>query len=164
MKKLRPGGRLARVLGGSSRGMTLIEVLVALALFTIIAITFLSGLTVAARAVFIGDVRTTAESLARAQMEHVKSQDYNSTLVDGEASYGKMGGIPDGYVICSVDRDNKIVNCDPGDGILAVPWDSESGVPLEPVGTDDGLQRIKLVIRHDEGKDIFSLEGYKVDR
>jgi prepilin-type N-terminal cleavage/methylation domain-containing protein len=77
MKRLGLRTKVARVLRGRSRGVTLIEVLIALALFTIIAIVFISGLTVAARAVFIGDQRTTAESLARAQMEYVKSQAYS---------------------------------------------------------------------------------------
>ncbi len=169
MKRVRLSNKVRRTLGGNSGGFTLIEVLVALALFGIIAITFLGGLTTASRAVFTGDVRTTAESLARTQMEYVKSQPYDDQLVDGEASYAKIDSedIPHGYTICSVDRDGATVNCDHSQDIIAVPWDSDNSVPLEPLGAENGLQRIKLVIKHEdqpEDQIIFSLEGYKVDR
>ena len=162
MKKVRPSREVRRIFRGSSGGFTLIEVLVALALFGIIAITFLGGLTTASRAVLTGDVRTTAESLARTQMEYVKSQFYEYAPVDGEKLYVKIDSddIPDGYTICSVNRAGDPVNCDPGQNIIAVPWDSQSN---EDIATDNGLQRIKLVIKH-EDRYIFSLEGYKVDR
>jgi len=63
---------------GHSGGFTFIEVVIALALFAIIGIAFAGGLGTASRAVLTGDIRTNAESLARTQMEYVKSQDYNS--------------------------------------------------------------------------------------
>jgi len=69
--------RVAGALRGRSRGFTLIEVLVALALFGIIAIVFAGGLGTASRAVFTADIRATAESLARSQMEYVKNQEYD---------------------------------------------------------------------------------------
>jgi len=63
---------------GHSVGFTFIEGVIALALFAIIGIAFAGGLGTASRAVLTGDIRTNAESLARTQMEYVKSQDYNS--------------------------------------------------------------------------------------
>jgi len=141
--------------------MTLIEVVVTLALLGIIAVTFLGGLTVAARAALLADIRTTAESLARAQMEYVKKQGYNSTLVDdGHATYAKLVNIPHGYAIWSIDRHDAEVSDTADDPIIAIPWDSQNGRPV-PLGDDDiGLQKIELVIKH-EGKAIFTLEGYK---
>ena len=76
MKKLNLGVKLTRVWHRPSPGFTLIEVLIALALFAIIAIVFAGGLATASRAVLIADVRTRAESLARTQMESIKEQDY----------------------------------------------------------------------------------------
>jgi type II secretory pathway pseudopilin PulG len=143
--------------------MTLIEVLVALALFAIIAIVFAGGLGTASRAVLTADVRTRAESLARTQMESVKNPtcDYEEALDGGVANYTKIMDIPEGYTICSFDRTGyPPVNCDPDDPIIAIPWDSGNNTAV-PV--DNGLQKITLVIRH-EGKDIITLEGYKVDR
>jgi prepilin-type N-terminal cleavage/methylation domain-containing protein len=78
MKRMSPTGRTRKAFRGRSHGFTLIEVLVALALFAIIGIVFAGGLATASRAVFTGDVRTNAESLARTQMEYVKSHGYDS--------------------------------------------------------------------------------------
>ena len=165
MKKVRPSREVRRIFRGSSGGFTLIEVLVALALFGIIAITFLGGLTTASRAVLTGDVRTTAESLARTQMESIKNQEYIPADAydpeesgSGEVVYGEIDINPDefpGYTIWSANRDDEIV-----EDVLGIPWDSEGN---QPVDEDNELQRIKLVIKH-EDRYIFSLEGYKVDR
>ena len=160
MKRVRLSNKVRRTLGGNSSGFTLIEVLVALALFGIIAITFLGGLTTASRAVLTGDIRTTAESLARTQMEYVKNQPYEEAPVDGEAFYNKIDIDDIRYTMWSVNRAGAPVKCDDGDCIIAGPWDTEAG---EAASTDDDLQRIKLVIKH-EGQRIFSLEGYKVKR
>jgi prepilin-type N-terminal cleavage/methylation domain-containing protein len=152
---------------GSSPGFTLIEVLIALALFAIIAIVFAGGLSTASRAATIADIRTRAESLARTQMESVKEQDYQDKdeLVNGEALYLKIPStdIPASYEICSVGRNGTIVKCNNGDPVVGVPWDSATGERLEPLGADDGLQKITLVIKH-ESKEIVTLEGYKVYR
>ena len=76
MKRVRLTNRIRRVFRGSSRGFTLVEVLVALAIFAIIGITFANGLATASRATITADVRTNAESLARTELEYVKSLDY----------------------------------------------------------------------------------------
>ena len=162
MKNLRLRTKVARSLGGSSRGVTLIEVLIALALFSIIAIVFLGGLTVAARAVFIGDQRTTAESLARAQMEFVKSSKYTAALPDagGQAFYPKLepkaagGPVPHNYSIWSVNRTGDVLYGD--DEIIAIAWNSTAG---DYANTETGLQKITLVIKHDD-RVVFTLEGF----
>ena len=60
------------------KGMTLIEVLIAIALLGMIAVPFLTALSTSSRAIIIADERTTAESLVRSQIEYVKSQEYNA--------------------------------------------------------------------------------------
>ena len=164
MDKRRFGSRLGRAFQRPSPGFTLVEVLIALALFSIIAIAFAGGLGTASRAVITADVRATAESLARTQMEHVKNQPYQDEddLVNGEALYLKIASadIPNGYEICSVSRNGTIVKCSNGDPIVAVPWDSATGERLEPMGEDNGLQKVILVIKH-EGTQVITLEGYK---
>jgi prepilin-type N-terminal cleavage/methylation domain-containing protein len=167
MKRVNLRVKLRQVRRRSSPGFTLIEVLIALALFAIIAIVFAGGLATASRSVITADVRTNAESLVRTQMESIKQQAYKEgqQLVDGEALYLKIASadIPYGYEICSVSRNGTIVNCDNGDPVIAVPWDSAAGERLEPLGADDGLQKITLVIKH-EGREVITLEGYKVRR
>lgn len=160
MKRVRLSNKIRKTLRGSSPGVTLIEVLVALALFSIIAIAFANGLGTASKAVLTGDIRTNAESLARTQMEYVKSQDYISAD-EGEATYLKidMSGFPS-YSICSYNRTGPPTNCNNSDLIIAIPWDSDLNEAAE---IDDGLQKITLVIQH-EGSYVITLEGYKLDR
>ena len=153
------------------RGITLIEVLIALAILGLVAVAFLSGLTTASRALIIADERTTAESLARSQMEYVKSQEYQLADPDAgnEAVYLKIEGIPDGYSIWSVNRDGNTVNGGANDDIIGVPWYFPIVDELPPpnpgydVPSDAGLQRIKLVIKHHD-KEVITLEDGKVDR
>ena len=163
MKKIRLSNKVRKTLRGSSAGFTLIEVLVALALFSLIAIVFAGGLGTASRAVLIADVRTNAESLARTQMESVKNPSclYEKAPDGGVANYQKidMASFP-GYSICSYNRTGPPTNCGNSDPIIAIPWDSENNTD---VPEDNGLQKITLVVRH-EGKDIITLEGYKVHR
>lgn len=136
-------------------GISLIEVLIALAILGVIAAGFLMAIFTAMKADFIADERTTAESIARSQIEFVKEQDYiEATGIGSEVIYLEVTGITDGYTILSYNRDEV-----PVEDIVAIPWDSENN-EAEPI--DYGLQRIKLLIRHHD-KDILTLEGYKVD-
>ncbi|MCK4843913.1 MAG: type II secretion system protein [Dehalococcoidia bacterium] len=160
MKSLRLHSKVRKALRGSSAGFTLIEVLVALALFSIIAIVFAGGLGTASRAVFIADVRTNAESLARTQMEYVKNQDYYPAPQGGVANYTKIADIPAGYSVWSANRDGDPVNGGATDDVIGIPWDSGNNTD---VNVDNELQKITLVIKH-EGSVVTTLECYKVDR
>jgi prepilin-type N-terminal cleavage/methylation domain-containing protein len=177
MKKLRLNRRARKAFQGSSRGLTMIEVLIAIAILGIISITFLSALSTASLSVGLADERTVAESLARRQMEYVKNQGYNSASVlnNNNPTYQKVSDIPEGYSIWSVNRTGGIVA-----DIVGIPWDSESNMWVDK---DIGIQKIALVVMHkdkeNQDKVIFTfvndnpswapgveitLEGYKVDR
>jgi prepilin-type N-terminal cleavage/methylation domain-containing protein len=180
MKKLRLDSQARKAFQGSSRGLTMIEVLIAIAILGIISIGFLSALATSSLSVALGDERTVAESLARRQMEYVKNQGYNpaSVLNNNNPTYQKISGIPEeGYSIWSVNRTGGVVA-----DIVGIPWDSGNNTP---VSKDVGLQKIALVIKHKDrenpaqDKVIYTfinnnpnwatganitLEGYKVDR
>ena len=162
MKKARLTSKLGRATQDHSHGFTLIEVLIALALFAIIGIVFAGGLATASKSVLTADVRTNAESLARTQMESVKEQEYEPAPDGGVCNYTKILDIPEGYSICCLNRASppSIVNCGPSDPVLGIPWDSETDTVVDE---DNGLQKITLVIKH-EGREIITLEGYKVFR
>ena len=117
-------------------GATLLEVVVALAILGTIAVTFLSGLVTTSKAAFTADERTTAESLARSQMEWVKDASYNAT------GYYSPGPIPSGK-----DYINYSAN-----------------ITAEPVNeSEDGIQKITVTVKH-SGEGVITLEGYKVQR
>jgi prepilin-type N-terminal cleavage/methylation domain-containing protein len=147
----------------NEKGVTLIEVLIALAVLGIVSVAFLSGLATSSKAIFVADEIATSESLARSQMEYVKKQAYNPAGAydpgpppsGGEATYDKSSAIPDGYTIWSVDRAGATVT-----DIIGVPWDTQNN---QPSSTDEGIQKIKLVIKH-HGDEAVTLEDYKVDR
>ena len=123
------------------RGMTLIETLVAVAILGAVGVVFLSGLAVSSKAVMVSQERVAAESLAKSQMEYVKSSTYD-TSSSPDYSLDPNLPIPAGY---------------------GIEVDVEF---LDPAGDgpgDDGLQEITVTVDR-EGDTAFTLTAYKVDR
>ena len=60
----------------SEKGFSLIEVLVSLALLSMIAVAFLSGLSTGLKSVTVSQEKVTGESLAKSQVEYINAQDY----------------------------------------------------------------------------------------
>jgi type II secretory pathway pseudopilin PulG len=169
-------GQTERQSNESLRGYILVEILIAIALIGIVAVGVLSALSTSSKVLIISDERTTAESLARRQMEYVKNQGYNSTVsVLSEPVYVKISGIPEGYSVWSVNRAGAVV-----EDIVGIVWDSQNN---RPAGKDNGLQKVAVVIKHkdepNQDKVIYTfinsnpywaydvtitLEGYKIDR
>jgi prepilin-type N-terminal cleavage/methylation domain-containing protein len=145
MKKLRLGSQARKAFRGRSRGFTLVEVLITVALIGAIAVAFFSFMSAAASALIHADERTIAESLARSQLEYAKNQGYNSTLVNGQATYLKIPNIPVGYTIWSVNSTGAVVNGGASDRVIGIAWDSTGN---KPSTTDTGLQMVALVIKH----------------
>ena len=116
-------------------GMALLEVLVALGLLAIIAVAFLSVSATTTKAAMVQDQQATAENLARAQMEYIKSvqslaAQYAAAPIPATADYS-------GY---SADI-------------------SVQGVP----SGDADLQKITVTISR-SGKTLYTLQDYKVNR
>jgi prepilin-type N-terminal cleavage/methylation domain-containing protein len=139
------------------RGFGLVEVIIALGLLGIIGIAFLGALATSSSAIIISDERATAESLARSEMEYVKSQEYSSTPWSYELPSGTSPTeqfpewwdpdhtLPDGY-------ENYTATAE-------AEW-------LDPIGdgsdNDDGLQKITITVTFvPEDKTVIILEGYK---
>jgi prepilin-type N-terminal cleavage/methylation domain-containing protein len=150
MKKVTLSSQVRKGFQGRSRGFTLVEVLITIALIGAISVAFFSFMSAAASALIHADERTIAESLARSQMEYVKDQGYNSTLVNDQVTYPKIPYIPTGYTIWSVNRTGGVVNV--VNNVIGIPWDSTDN---KPATSDTGLQKIALVIEH-EGKQIYT--------
>ena len=130
----------------SEKGFSLIEVIIAIAILGIIGTAFLGALATASKAMFVADERATAESLARSQMEYVKSQVYDA------ASYSAP--IPQDYL----------------DADYWATIDVEL-LPDPDGGTLDDIQKIIVKVYHpydalhpEKTKLVVTLEGYKVDR
>ena len=120
----------------SQKGIALIETLVALGIFGLVAVTSLSGMATITQGNVIASERATAESLVRSEIEYVKQCDYQYDASE--------------YPI---------------DSTLTIPQGWSLAPPaVEPVhATDDGIQKITITAEHN-GKSVLSIEIYKADR
>ena len=132
--------------------MALLETLVALAILGLVAVAFLSGLSTAARATFIADEQATAESLARSQMEYVKSQDYSDAPWAYELPPDTPPNPPSWW-----DPDAPPTLPAGYDGYYVSIW----AEPLHVL--DDGIRKIRVTVNHRD-KEVLTVVDYKVDR
>ena len=148
MKKLRLNSQVRKAFQGNSRGFSLVEIVIAIALIGVIAVAILGSLSYASTVLIIADSRATAESLARSQMEDVKNQPYIDYSESGHGYYDLIT-IPDGE-----------------------EYELEP-VIVEPLPLQDGLQKITVIVSYNilrynistHGSEVvpeqFTLEGYK---
>ena len=148
------------------RGFTLIEVLIALALLGLIAIAFLGALAAASEAIIISDERTTAESLARSQMEYAKNQDYSDNQWSYEvtdSSRAVLAGAPSWW-----DDDNPPLLSSNYAGysveVKAEDFDADDDGSIVVPGEDEGIRKITVTISHLAKPEVIILEDYKVNR
>ena len=120
----------------SEKGVTLIEVLIALAIVAAVAGVFISGLSTTSKSVMVSQERVAADSLARFQIEDTRNQAY----VAETSSYPKIS-IPEDLANAGYDLT-----------ILAEPLN----IP------DDGIQRITVTVTRNGGT-LFTLVDYKAD-
>lgn len=141
--------KVVRLLKGQ-QGFTFIEVLVGVAIMGMVVAAFMLALATAFKANMLAEVRTTADALARAQMEYIKSQAF------GE-NYNVLY-IPEDQASYTIWYDPDADGATPDDEINA----SASGeiVPLE---IHEGLQKIKLIVKHNDSS-VLSLEGFKAEK
>jgi prepilin-type N-terminal cleavage/methylation domain-containing protein len=131
---------------GSEQGMSLIEVLVALAILGAVAVVFLIGLTTSSKAAMASQNRVVAESLAKSQMENIKSSTYDDVNDQPNYETAKLTDIPDGYDI----------------NISAVRLDADPALPPDdPDDDDDGIQEITVTVTHN-GEAALTIASYKV--
>lgn len=132
--------RPKRAMKRNQRGFTLIEAVIALGIFALVAGTFLTALCVSIKAISIAEEHTTAESLSQAELEYVIECDYD------------------------VDNNPPQYELDPGISIPSGYSISITGERLDPLGdgtdNDDGIQKITVKTYHN-GKLITTIEGYK---
>ncbi len=125
------------------RGFTLVEVVISLALLGIIAGGFLAAMASGSQNTELSDERTTAESLARTEMEYVRDSVYvmapwEYQLPDSTPSWDASHVLSEEYAGYSLH-------------VVATPLRA----------MDDGIQSIVITVSHD-GQAVFALENYKV--
>jgi prepilin-type N-terminal cleavage/methylation domain-containing protein len=78
----------------SREGFTLVEVLVAVALLSLLGATFIGGLTLSSRVLIHGDTRETSRDIAQAQLEFVQNQTFVALTLNVTSSPYNTAPIP----------------------------------------------------------------------
>ncbi len=127
------------------RGQSMVELLVAIAVITIVLSAFLAALSAASLSVAVVRERVTAENLARKQLECIQDLTYieNATPITYTTA-------------CTVTH----LSSYPMDVSISY-WDS-SAFTANPAD-DAGMQWITVTIRH-KGEDVFAIGNYKAER
>lgn len=128
----------------AENGITLTEVLVALSIFAIVSVTFMSALGINFKVLLMADQRTIAENLAKTQMEAINNAPYNADSPLPADPYDKISTIPAGY---DISIDVKLIN--PETGAVSA--------------SDLGVQKITVTVtcQQRETPEIIVVEAYK---
>jgi type II secretory pathway pseudopilin PulG len=139
----------------SEKGYTLLEVFIAIALMGLVSVTFLGAIYTASKAVSIADERAAAESLARTEMEYVRSQPYSAARWDYTVcSVGRSATSPPSWY--DVDSNPPLLDNSYAGYSVSV---SAEGL-LEP-SIDNEIQKITVTVTRQGGPDIITLEDYR---
>lgn len=125
------------------RGLTLIEVLIALGILGAVAVVYLASMSTSSTAVMVNQEQVTGENLAKSQMEYIKRQAYDA--VNDPPVYNKT--IPQDML-------------DQGYDIVMPITAQRMNPKLDDPNNDDGLQKITITVTHN-GEKVYTLEGYK---
>jgi prepilin-type N-terminal cleavage/methylation domain-containing protein len=127
-------------------GFSLVEVLVAVSILSLIGTGLFSALGGASRVLLHADIRESARDLAEAQMEYIQNLEYKTADPSGVlVFYDKVPNLSTNYP--GFDVETQASRVDKGSGI-----------------TDDtGIQEITVVVKKDNSP-IFTLKGMKVNR
>lgn len=143
-------------------GFSLVEVLIALFILVVVGVSFLVTLHYMQKANSLDIAHTTAESLARSQMEKIKTDSYIDYSVSGHGSYTLITPDDPTYAI-----DVVVTPMQPND----TPYSETGGV----FTGDDGIQKITISVSKlvqvpevdtpvTEWDVMVTVESYKVDR
>jgi Tfp pilus assembly protein PilE len=148
--------KLCKVLQHNSKGVGLVEALIAVAILGLVAVVYLSGLFTAFKSDIVASEQTTAESLTRSELEYIRNCDY------ADLSYGfsyEIPGNPPSWDATHNTLDSHYANYSVD--VTGEPIDADRN-PL-PAGEDEGLQRITAQIYH-QGELVLTSSTYKVSR
>jgi len=143
------------------KGQSLPEVLIALAILGIVAVTFLTALSTASTSIIVADEHSTAESLSRSELEYIKNANYIPYSISGHEEYGFITKCPAG--VCANGYGGYTIE------VTTVPIDPQTHEPYayhsegDYYAADMGLQEITVVIKH-HGDLVLTTTNYKALR
>ena len=147
------------------KGITLFETVIGLAIFGIVGVFFLSGLTNSYMSEMIHQQHATAQIIASHGIEYVKSQPFSDTVWSYTVSSSNRSsdqppswwGVTEPPLL-----DEKYIKY--ALTISAQDFDKDSDGTVEVPGDDDNIRKITVSAYDNSGKMILSLEDYKAAR
>jgi type II secretory pathway pseudopilin PulG len=136
---------------GDSRGTTFVEVVIAIVVLGLIGASVIPTLLIMNKAEFTRDEQKVAESLARNQIEYIKSAPYVYANETNPYPEYALVPVPDGSY--EIELFVQPITIDP---------ETQEHEAL-PAGHDEGIQEITVRIYHVE-KVVLETKNYKVDR
>ncbi len=129
------------------KGFSFIEILVSLALLSMIGVAFLNGLFTTSKIVAISQESVAVESLAKSQIERIKSQAYVTVADYNPADPAYR------YHLISIPAD-----------LAAAGYSVEINPPVViiPAGGGFELQSVAVVIKRN-GEEVFTISIYRVE-
>ena len=132
------------------KGVTLLEILFAIALLGIVGVVFLSALPSSSITMAKMRGKVDTDSLARSQMEYTKNCSYVEYI------YGSPDIPPDYPTLDELAPSDNYA--------ISIPTGYSVNVTANALNNpDDGIQQITVTVSKDGG-DLLSIEGYKLDR
>ena len=128
---------------GNQKGLTLVEVLIALTVFAAISASLFIALNVSHKTTHSVNEQTTAESLTRAELEYIKSCDYDAENNPPVYEVDPTLDIPTKYSI----------------EVTAERLDPEG----DGTDNDDGIQKVTVKVYYD-GELVLTTASYKMMR
>ena len=144
----------------SSKGATLVEVVIAIVVLGLITSSVPPVLILLNNSQFKWNEQTVSESLVRTQIEYIKGSPYiygNATVPN--PVYKTVLDVEGNMTALVPDEDYRIE-------VIAIPIQIDSGTRVHsplPSGQDKGIQEITVEVYHID-KLVLSVKNYKVDR
>ena len=144
-----------RLISGQ-KGQTLVEVLIAIVILGMVAVPFLTSLSVSSRAIMVTDDKAAAESLVRSEMEYVKNSSYNFTGFNYTIPSTPSKPPPWDPNRTALD------SCYAGYSVnvTGVPIDPDTGEALPDPKKDKHIQNITVVVYH-QNSSVLTMSTYK---
>lgn len=156
------------LLKGREEGTNLIENIVGVAIFGLIGLAFIGGTITAVKATSIADERAISESLARSQMEYIKSQSFSSNAWDYTSTSAQRSATqPPSWWDAA--NPPLLASTYAGYSVSAIAddFDADGDGGIEVPGDDQGIRKITLHVYHpsSDPNPLITLQDYhKVDR
>ena len=146
-------------------GVSLIETIVGLALISIVAVAFLSGMATNYRGKMVQDEKSFGEAIASSQIEYVKKQSFSTDEYSYDVSTLSRGYIqqPSWW-----DSSNPPLLESEYDGYYSVvkaeDFDVDGDSTIEVPGDDDSIRQITIEVYNTQNELVINLIGYKTDK